>query len=83
MGDVNHRCAHKKKKKKKKKKHVHSTSRAKAKRKRRHAIKEGCCCLFQYTDAATHIHASRVMHVHLTLFVFFFLSRSSIDVISV
>ncbi len=31
MGDVNHRCAHKKKKKKKKKKHVHSTSRGKAK----------------------------------------------------
>jgi hypothetical protein len=54
MGDVNHRCAHKKKKKKKK--HVHSTLRVSAKRKRRHAIKEGCCCLFQYTDAATHTH---------------------------
>jgi hypothetical protein len=29
------------------------------KRKRRHAIKGGCyccCCLFQYTDAATHIY---------------------------
>ena len=54
MGDVNHRCAHrrkeKKKKKKKKKKHVQSTSRAKPKE------KEGCCCLFQYTDAATHIY---------------------------
>ena len=75
MGDVNHRCANNIKK------HVRTTTSEKeiGRVKR----KEGCCCccLFQHNVGATYTRTARPIHVHLTLFVVFFLLFCYIRVI--